>query len=295
VAAELAMESGDPSRAAQLLSGLHVVVDPDGNEEELVVTYSLRARLAAIQGDEAAIRTLLAALSNALSVYQGHHESGSGDLWYHALMSAVRAGFPVGEVEALLAQMAHPDGGRAAQPADPAWPVHLDAALAECRGQPAQAAAAYAAAAVDGPVRRSPPVLADAHLGAARSLLALDRLDEARAHAETAQEILARWPGWRRDEVTALLHRLGQGRGQASGVGGLTNRELEVVGLVAQGLTNGQIAARLFISTKTASVHVSNVLRKVGLTSRRQLAEWSAAQVPEGATSSTSKPSPSSR
>ncbi len=196
----------------------------------------------------------------------------------------------------MMTSMAQPDGDLgAARPADPAWMAHLEGALAERRGQLAEALQAYEAAATVGEVRRSPPVLADAHLGAARVLLALDRPDEARAHAEAAHAKLARWPGWRLDEATALLHRLGQGRGAASGVGDLTARELEVVGLVAQGLTNGQIASRLFISTKTASVHVSNVLRKAGLTSRRELAQWAAAQVPASATSSTSKPSASSR
>jgi DNA-binding NarL/FixJ family response regulator len=49
---------------------------------------------------------------------------------------------------------------------------------------------------------------------------------------------------------------------------GLTTREAEVLGLVAAGLTNRQIGTELFISEKTASVHVSNILRKLGVTSR---------------------------
>jgi DNA-binding NarL/FixJ family response regulator len=43
----------------------------------------------------------------------------------------------------------------------------------------------------------------------------------------------------------------------------LTSRELEVLRLVAAGNSNGQIAIRLGISVKTASVHVSNILRKL--------------------------------
>jgi DNA-binding NarL/FixJ family response regulator/energy-coupling factor transporter ATP-binding protein EcfA2 len=54
--------------------------------------------------------------------------------------------------------------------------------------------------------------------------------------------------------------------------GGLTAREAEVLNLVGRGLTNAEIAAELFISTKTASVHVSNILRKLGLRSRIQAA-----------------------
>ena len=49
---------------------------------------------------------------------------------------------------------------------------------------------------------------------------------------------------------------------------GLTTREAEVLGLVALGHTNRQIGEELFVSEKTASVHVSNILRKLGVTSR---------------------------
>jgi DNA-binding CsgD family transcriptional regulator/tetratricopeptide (TPR) repeat protein len=48
---------------------------------------------------------------------------------------------------------------------------------------------------------------------------------------------------------------------------GLTPREAEVLGLVAAGRTNREIGAELYVSEKTASVHVSNILRKVGVTS----------------------------
>jgi DNA-binding CsgD family transcriptional regulator/tetratricopeptide (TPR) repeat protein len=52
----------------------------------------------------------------------------------------------------------------------------------------------------------------------------------------------------------------------------LTPRELEVLALVAQGRTNRQIGAALFISEKTASVHVTNVLRKLAVTNRTEAA-----------------------
>jgi DNA-binding NarL/FixJ family response regulator len=53
---------------------------------------------------------------------------------------------------------------------------------------------------------------------------------------------------------------------------GLTERETEVLRLVAEGRTNREIAGELYISTKTASVHVSNILRKVGATTRGEAA-----------------------
>jgi DNA-binding NarL/FixJ family response regulator len=49
---------------------------------------------------------------------------------------------------------------------------------------------------------------------------------------------------------------------------GLTAREAEVLSLVAAGHTNRQIGEALFVSEKTASVHVSNILRKLGVTTR---------------------------
>jgi DNA-binding CsgD family transcriptional regulator len=53
---------------------------------------------------------------------------------------------------------------------------------------------------------------------------------------------------------------------------GLTPREREVMALVAQGRTNRQIAEALFISDKTASVHVSNILAKLGVANRAEAA-----------------------
>jgi DNA-binding NarL/FixJ family response regulator len=53
---------------------------------------------------------------------------------------------------------------------------------------------------------------------------------------------------------------------------GLTGRELEVLRLVAAGCSNREIAAELFIAPKTASVHVSNILGKLGVASRGEAA-----------------------
>jgi non-specific serine/threonine protein kinase len=58
----------------------------------------------------------------------------------------------------------------------------------------------------------------------------------------------------------------------------LTAREREVAALIAQGLTNRQIAARLVITERTAETHVQNILNKLGFTSRAQIAAWAARQ-----------------
>ncbi|TDD73729.1 response regulator transcription factor [Actinomadura darangshiensis] len=55
---------------------------------------------------------------------------------------------------------------------------------------------------------------------------------------------------------------------------GLTNRELEVLELLAAGLSNRQIGEHLFISAKTAGVHVSNILAKLRVTTRLEASTW---------------------
>jgi non-specific serine/threonine protein kinase len=62
----------------------------------------------------------------------------------------------------------------------------------------------------------------------------------------------------------------------------LSAREREVAELVAEGLSNRQIAERLVISTRTAEGHVQRVLVKLGFTSRAQLAAWVTARRAEG-------------
>ena len=101
----------------------------------------------------------------------------------------------------------------------------------------------------------------------AQALVRLGRAADAREHAERAIGLLHRWPGWRREGVAALLHSLRAG-------GDLTAREIEVLGCLAAGMSNQQVARSLGISIRTVAVHVSNLLRKTGAASRTEAALW---------------------
>lgn len=55
----------------------------------------------------------------------------------------------------------------------------------------------------------------------------------------------------------------------------LSARELEIVELVVTGLSNHKIAQRLEISKRTVDNHISNILKKTGVTNRVELVRWS--------------------
>ena len=111
--------------------------------------------------------------------------------------------------------------------------------LLEAVGNPAAALDAYRRVLEHAELYRAAHLLADCRHGAARCLLAL-----------------------------------GDGPTPAAGAGPLTPREREVAALLAEGCSNGEIARRLYISTKTASVPVSNILPKLAMTSRTEVAAW---------------------
>jgi DNA-binding CsgD family transcriptional regulator len=107
----------------------------------------------------------------------------------------------------------------------------------------------------------------------ARALVATGRRDEARIAVLAAQDLLARWPGWRRDEADLALARLDAAPAEED-PSGLSPREREVAALLAEGVSNAELARRLYISPKTAAVHVSNILAKLGMSSRAEVAAW---------------------
>ena len=105
-----------------------------------------------------------------------------------------------------------------------------------------------------------------------------DRAVSELQHAAAALEACGalRW----RDEAERELRKLGhrvhrrtrRGKAGASGIEALTSRELQVARLVVDRKTNPQIAAELFLSQKTVETHLRNIFRKVGVSSRVELA-----------------------
>jgi DNA-binding CsgD family transcriptional regulator len=110
----------------------------------------------------------------------------------------------------------------------------------------------------------------------AEALLAEGQRDEAAEQARAAHDVALRLGAEPlRGQVEALARR-GRleiaGVTRSTGAAGLTARELEVLRLVADGRSNQQIANTLFISRKTASVHVSHILAKLGVHTRVEAA-----------------------
>ena len=99
----------------------------------------------------------------------------------------------------------------------------------------------------------------------------------------TYDNLVSEGVSWRFEDAVALAlgGEAAPERGPVSaqaipgpGISRLTRRESEVARLVAQGLTDRQIAEQLVLARRTAEGHVQQALRKLGFTSRQQLAGW---------------------
>ncbi|MET0997897.1 MAG: AAA family ATPase [Marmoricola sp.] len=109
------------------------------------------------------------------------------------------------------------------------------------------------------------PEEARARIRLAAVLRASGDTDASRKEAAVARELATDL------RATPLLEELGVVRSGAD-VGVLTPREGEILALVASGRSNAEIGTQLFISAKTVSVHVSNVMAKLGASSRTEAA-----------------------
>jgi DNA-binding NarL/FixJ family response regulator len=82
---------------------------------------------------------------------------------------------------------------------------------------------------------------------------------------EIGAGLLVAWAGELFEAAGLGVRRRGDGSSDQ-----LTAREQQVLDLVAEGLTNAQIAERLFLSPRTVTVHVSAILRKLGASTRTE-------------------------
>jgi DNA-binding NarL/FixJ family response regulator len=271
--ANLLLETGELDLAEACLERHGAQVQPRLDPCDAAWLWAVRLGVSARRGDLGAARVALAGYmaAPAWRAWSWKHST----LGVHGLIAALRAGLPPAEVRPLL------DAVDRATPEDPdrwsprrAGRQHLEAAVLEASGDRQRALDAYRQVLAHHDIYRAAYLLADCHHGAARCLLALGDQPGALDHARQAARLLERWPGWRRDEVGALLRRLGDRAAPADGPNALTPREREISALLSEGLSNGDIARRLYISTKTVSVHVSNILAKLNMTSRTEVATW---------------------
>ena len=151
---------------------------------------------------------------------------------------------------------------------------------AETGASPAGALARWDAAAAAWDQADQPYELAMTTLRAGEAALAAGDRDGAAQRLRRAAELADGLGAHPLGEEVATLARSARlpiragrsGSGPAPGRLGLTTREFEVLRLVAAGRSNPEIAAELYISAKTASVHVSNILAKLGVSGRGEAA-----------------------
>lgn len=252
--AGLRLEAGDLSQVDEILADLRALC----GYAPLTVP-GLAFHLACRRGEvERALRHLDDVLA-ALAAGSWH----TGDQAHDLVSAALHAGLPLPRITELVRALHSPDIWDD-------WRTLVDAQLAEAHGEHAAALAGYRS--LTESVVLPPSARATVRVRSAACLFALGRLDEAQQFARSARPLLARWRGWRVAQLGQVCELLGlsarQETGALLGPAALTPREREVALLVANGLTNSELARRLYISPKTAAVHVSSILHKLGISSR---------------------------
>ena len=253
IAGGLSLEEGDLERAERILVTLRQVagsasVDLPG------LDFHIACRKHDLTRATASLETLIGAVE-----FMG---AQAGAFAHDMLAAAVEAGLPRADVHRLADALDGPA-------VRPEWQLLTDAQLAELDGQHEPAIRGYVLA--GGSTQLPPAPRGTAYVGAARLLDRVGRRTDAAPYVRCAQDLLDRWGGWRVAELEAIRDRLGM-PASARGVDPLTPREHEVANLLAEGMSNLELARRLFISPKTAAVHVGNIMRKLGVSSRHDVA-----------------------
>jgi DNA-binding CsgD family transcriptional regulator len=282
--AELAAHTGEFARVDAELRRIRALVAADAAQYADVLAY-IEAETARARGEPEAGRAIVAEALAAESALANRYAWPL--VWLglridaDALQAARRRGEPEEqEIRARAAALARFAEGLPAVTARAAGCRALVAPeAARAAAEPAEWAAAVAS------WRRlgEPYMLAYALMrDAEASAEAGDRGRAAAAAGEALVHLRALGAQPLLDELLAISRRArlaveGTPAGDAAQDGplagyGLTDRELEVLRLVAEGRSNSQIGAELFITRKTASVHVSNILAKLGVSSRGEAA-----------------------
>ncbi|GID31633.1 regulatory LuxR family protein [Paractinoplanes brasiliensis] len=248
--AGLYLEAGELDRVAQVIADLTALPN---NPPAVVpgLAFHLHCRRADRPAAEAALTELLTELDN--------QPWRSGEQAHDLVSAALDLGLPLPRLDELAAALLDAD----------VWDSYrtlVDAQLAEAHGRPAEALDAYSS--ITGAHILGPATQGTVRVGAARCLLALNRPDEAATQLTLATPLLSGWLGWRVAQLEQVRARMGL---TGSGPEALTPREREVAVLIGEGLTNTELARRLYISPKTAAVHVSSILRKLGVSSRTEV------------------------
>lgn len=255
----LYLEAGELDRVEQIVADLAALPN-----NPATVVPGLAFHLACRRGDLHRAETALDELVTALTGQPWR----SGEQAHDLISAALEIGLPAHRLDLLATTLVNAD----------VWDAHrtlVDAQLAAARGRHPEALAALlsiAGAHILGPATRG-----TVHVEAARCLLAGGHREQAAAQVAAAAPLLAQWSGWRVARLDRIRAELGLTPADApptvSGPGALTTREREVAVLISDGLTNVELARRLYIAPKTAAVHVSNILRKLGVSSRTEVGE----------------------
>ncbi|MGN6694512.1 MAG: ATP-binding protein, partial [Aquihabitans sp.] len=265
----LHLESGDTGAASRVLVSLGEVT-----REKAEMLAAVKLAVAIVAGDEEAASQHLAWLRDKVGIDGLDADS------FGALMTLVgEPGFPPEQARFLAAGFRRVFGFEAplVELARTRFLGHIDLAAGDTEAGLERLLEVVATSDDVYPIPA--PYRATDHIAVARALIQLGRADEAATHAAEAGRLLERWPGRRQEAAAALQRRFAtRSDPSASGAEGLTPREQEVLALVAEGLSNAEVAERLYISPRTAAVHVSNILAKLGASSRTEAAAWAMRQ-----------------
>jgi DNA-binding CsgD family transcriptional regulator len=261
---------------AVFLAGLYLEADQLDKVQEIVdelralpriqrlTVPGIAFHLACRRGDLAAAEEELDEVFAALAEQSWRSGSQAHDL----ISAAVHAGLPLSRLERMAFELLDAE----------VWDDYrtvVDAQLAEAHGRHAEALKGYRA--VKDSEVMPPAVRGTTRVAVARCLLAQDQLAAAVAELDEAAGLLSGWGGWRGAQLDQVRAQAGlapaDGERAVTGAAALTPREREVALLIADGLTNAELARRLYISPKTAAVHVSNILHKLGVSSRTEVSD----------------------